>query len=1202
MYTMVRFRNAFVLALVLLLSTNLPAAAQRSTATLLGTVTDPSGAAIPEASVQAISADTGVSQSAMSDSQGRYRISDLPVGTFEIKAEKMGFQTVLKKGITLSIGAEIVVDFGMPVGQVAQTVTVEGEVSQVETTSAQISNLVEQTQIRELPLNGRNFEQLILLAPGVQTIGNINKGLYYGSANAFSVSGSRANGQAELLDDTDVNDYMNRGSGAGVLATSMGVDGIAEFQTLTNTYGAQFGGNGAVMNAVSKSGTNAFHGSLYEFFRNSALDARNFFDPAAITPYRRNQFGGTLGGPIKKDKMFFFVNYEGLRQGLGETKPYTVLDANARKGIINGVNVCSSVPTVSCPNPALVPGTNNFVNSNILPVLQFYSANVPLPISSNASTGIGGITETGNQPGTENYVLARYDWTISANDTIFARYLGDVANLIEPFAGAFNIWPSINRDHNQFATIEEKHIFSTNVINTAHLGYSRPLETSYTKASFPQFQFYPPGSGLIDATVSVTGASTIGGATSVNPIRLMQNKYSFGDDVLWTKGAHTLKLGALLTRVQSGTLQQFPGGGTWTFNSPTQFLQGSSSSFSGPIPGTSVQLYDASGNKLNTVQGTYGQRDFREFQYVGYIQDDWKVRPSLTFNIGLRWEPTSNPTERKNLLTAIINTPFGPGSVACATPGVGTCSPLGTVNAAGFTPVTNVYASNPSFHNLDPRIGLAWDPFKDHKTSIRVGYGIFHAVNVSRDYAAGYYFTPPWATGQSLNPTFPNLNPATFGGAPTVLFGFNRYIHTTPYMQQWNISVQREIMKNTILMLAYVGSHGVHLIAPPDENPPLLDGVPGAITLNAGQTLNSVVAPSLVCSGVGATCTTAGNTITCGGAPCSLASPTGQPIHDPQTGQVIFSNLVSTGGVVKIQQNRLVNPSFGVLDVAEAVGWSKYNGLQAGLTRRLTSGLQAQLSYTYSECTDIESGSWALDAGTIFTNTYNINADKGWCGYQVRHNFIMNSMYVLPFHGNRLLEGWQMSGIFSIHSGVPANFIDGFGQAYVNSSSASGTYNRPNYNPNGSVVVNGATLTCDNNPVYSNPKNNPMTQTEHLATANVFYVNPACFSLPPVGELGNLGRNTIIGPQAIDLDLAITKNTRISERFNVQFRAEFFNILNNVNFSQPALGIFTQGTIPVGQPGAGNATGGGNVASTAGQITSTATNSRQIQFGIKVMF
>ena len=221
------------------------------------------------------------------------------------------------------------------------------------------------------------------------------------------------------------------------------------------------------------------------------------------------------------------------------------------------------------------------------------------------------------------------------------------------------------------------------------------------------------------------------------------------------------------------------------------------------------------------------------------------------------------------------------------------------------------------------------------------------------------------------------------------------------------------------------------------------------------------------------------------------------------------------------------------------------------------NGLQLQLAYTYSECTDIESGSWGQDAGTIYENSFNHNQDRGYCAYQVRHNLTANGLYVLPFRGNRLAEGWQIGSIFTIHTGVPINVTDGFVYAWQNGSTA----NRPNYNPNGSVVVNHQTINCNNDPVFSNPMNNPMTQAEGLGSGNTWFVNPACYSLPPVGELGNLGRESLIGPGTIQLDTSLTKMTRINERLNVQFRAEFFNILNNVNFANPGAAIFTQGAI-----------------------------------------
>ena len=1086
MITNRRSRSMFLVGTILglLVCLAVQVRAQQATATISGTVTDPSGSAIPEATVSVTNVGTGARQTVVSDVQGRYKIADLPVGDYEVQTAKAGFQTVIRKGVKLNIGGETVVDFGVPIGQVAQTVTVEGEVSQVETTSSQISNLVEQTQIRELPLNGRNFEQLVLLAPGVVTFTNFSKGTFYGAGNGFSVSGSRPNGQAELLDDTDVMDYMNRGSGAGILGTSMGVDAIAEFQTLTNTYGAQFGGNGSVVNEVSKSGTNSFHGSAYEFLRNSALDARNFFDPPKITPFKRNQFGGTLGGPIKKDKMFFFTNYEGLRQSLGETLQYTVLDAQARNGFLpNSAGVY--VPAV--------PGKPGNVAPSVLPYLNFYSEHVPLPsgeiLKNGLPTGTGTIIESGNQPGSENYVLARYDWTISSKDSFFIRYLNDVANLTEPFSGAFALWPTKSRDHNQFATLEEKHIITNNLINTAHFGYSRPLETLTTPVSYPLFQYFP-GAGLPDGRIVITGlTSPFEGGIRQNPLRLMQNKFAYGDDVLWTKGAHTLRLGGLITRVQTGAIQDAPGGGEWDFNSPLLFLQGTASQYGGPTPGSSVVLTDGT-----VIGGTNGQRDFREIDYAAYVQDDWKMFPTFTFNIGVRYDPTSNPYCLKKTTpycTAVIPPPFGQGATGAIT--------------TGFTQVHNIYVHNPSFGNLDPRIGFAWDPFKNHKTSVRAGYGIFHAVIAARDFEPAYALTPPWAITTELNGTFPIIAAVQTG--LTVANGFSPYVDTTPVQQQWNLTVQHEIMKNTVLSIGYVGSHGTHLLVSRDDNPPI-------------------------------------------------------PTINPADGNLQFSTLQNG----KIVSNPLINKNFSYIDQSESTGWSKYNALQAGFVRRLTNNLQGQISYTYSECTDIGSGSFGLDAGTNFQNPYSPNDDRGWCAFHVRHNLVLNSMYTLPFHGNKLVDGWQLSGIFTHHTGVPVNVTDGFIQAFQNGTTA----NRPNRVPG------------DCNPVNKNPEQ----------PNGVFWINPACFTLPPVGELGNVARNYVIGPSAIDLDAAITKYTSINERIKLQFRAEFFNVLNNVNFGQPGGAIFTQGT-----------NGGGTPSATAGQVTSTGNyTSRQIQFGLKLLF
>ena len=293
---------------------------QAATTSISGRVSDPSGAAIPDAPVTIKNTATSATETAITDSQGRYTVPQLGIGTYDITVTKTGFQTAVRSGVTLTVGADLVIDFHLTLGQANESVNVSGEITQVETTSAAVSSLVNQTQMRELPLNGRDWEQLILLAPGVTSYPAGGSSALTSVANAYSISGTRPEGYSNMLDGEDVLNWWQRNAGADVTGTSLGIDAIAEFQTLTGTYGAQYAGNGGAIVAVTKSGTNEFHGSAYEFLRNSDLDARGFFDPgSSAPPFRRNQFGGTLGGPIKKNKVFFFMNYEGVQQVLDTT-------------------------------------------------------------------------------------------------------------------------------------------------------------------------------------------------------------------------------------------------------------------------------------------------------------------------------------------------------------------------------------------------------------------------------------------------------------------------------------------------------------------------------------------------------------------------------------------------------------------------------------------------------------------------------------------------------------------------------------------------------------------------------------------------------------------------------------------------------------------------------------------------------------------
>ena len=1112
--------------------------AAQSNATISGTVADTSSAAIPGATVQITNAETGAIQTRVTDAQGRYSIANLAIGTYEVQSEIQGFQKVVHQGIVLTVGREVVVDFAMPIGQVAETLTVTGQAVQVETTSATLSNLVDQTQIRDLPLNGRNFEQLITLAPGVLSFSNVTKGAFYGAADAFTVSGSRPNGQQILLDNTNVMTFENRGSGAGILGTSMGVDAIAEFQTLTNTYGAQYGGNGGVVNSISKSGTNTWHGSIFEFARNSRFDARHFFetrrnpgeDTAKPAPFSRNQFGGTIGGPIQHNRMFFFVNYEGLQQKLGVTNSYTVLNGLARRGYLPttaagakgpaGTYTCFGTATGNTPAEgpcAIAPA--------IQPILAFYNARVEMPQNEilNAAglpTGTGNVVYNASQPGQENYVLGRVDVNLSQKDSFYARYLYDFADLTDPLAGSYDLYPVDQQSHNQFFTLEEKRVYTNRLLGTTRVAYMRPLNQLLSHTKYSEMEFYP-GTGVPDGRITqitgLSGGGAILGPIRQNPLRLMYDRVNVGEDFIWSSGAHSLRFGGQVTRQHPSAIQNSPAAGEWTFNSIPLFLQGMADRYFGLQ--TQTRLTDGS-----IISGTDGQRDWTEYQYVAYVQDDWRIRQNFTANVGLRYSPTSNPTENNGKMTHIIPVPAFLGSVPC-TLGTPNCSPIGTVLTNAFTPVDRVYDKNASLKNLDPRIGIAWDPTHDYKTSVRGGFGIFHSIIEARDYEPGYALVPPYslvtvrgtnAVGATIGNALPfsQLPPASSRPGVAVSqsqqLGWNRFNTKTPYMMQWNVSVQRELAHQTVATVAYVGSAGRNNYGARDANPP-------------------------------------------------VATP--NPDYN-------FGLQFGSGTGTTLIENPLVNPNFGPVILAENISFSNYKALQLGLVRRLNNGWQSQVSYTWSKCEDTGSGSWGLDRGTNFQNPYAPDDDLGRCAFDLRHNVVVNGMYQLPFKGNAFVEGWQISGIFNFRSGLPVNVTNGIITAFDNQGSA----NRPNYVPNASG--------CNGDPVLPADKRFP-------TSGNPRWINTACFQLPRLGELGNTPRNFVNGPNYMNVDAALIKNVSGIGPWSVQLRAEVFNVFNRTNFNVPSAGIFA---------------GSGAVNPTAGTFTGIVGSARQFQFGVKVQF
>ena len=893
------------------------AAAQAVRATVLGTVTDRTGGVLPGATVNVTNTETGVVQSTAADSQGRYTVNSLLPATYNVEASLSGFQTVLRQGVRLVVGSQTVVDFTLGPSAVEETITVTADVPVVDTVSVALGTVIEQKQMAELPLLDRSYSKLIVLAPGANEVPAATAGgqfqQFFGRQPQYTVSGARPEGQVFLMDNTNVQNYWNRGSGSGQLGTTLGVEAIAEYQVLTNTYSAQFGGNGVAINAITKSGTNQSHGSLFEYYRNDRFDASNYFDTLLGRPdptLQKHQFGGSLGGPLVRNKAFYFVTYEGLRQTIGQTQAINVPDANARIGIINAVNVG--------------------VHPAIAPVLQLY----PLPTRQTpeqATQGIGRVDLTNETPGDENYVVGRFDYTVSNTTNLFVRYTGDLASVFEPNSGsAIPLWNSDDKTSNHYVTAELRQIVTPTIANTLRFGATRTREASTrTDLDNGLLVFFP---GRMSGTVNPgSGVAGVGG-NQVLPFRQRQTRTIVGDDMVWGAGGHSLKFGVEYER--QTTLVDLPlfGDGAWTFPSLTAFLQNQPSLFLGALPGA-----------------TDAARNIEEWRLVSYVHDEWRLANRVTLNLGLRYDPRSIPT--LDTAAALVD----------------------LAQSTGFTNITQAFSRNPTLRNWEPRVGIAFDPFGNQKTSIRAGYGIFHSPITANRLGPAYALNPPFALGAQVRlpfppvPVFPTPNPAASQISQMQALDFE--MNDSPRLHQWNVNVQREVLPGTSVTLAYVGSRGDHLQRQRDTNP---------------------VTPRTL--------------------------PDGTVVYGSRNGAQTISNP-------------RVNTQFAALISANSYAKSDYDSFQAALNRRFSSNVQSQVSYTLSRCRDTTSGNSLFEGGTAATNPYDEEYDYGLCQIDRTHNLRASAIYQMPFTANAFVTGWQVSAIVSAVSGATFTPLVGFDQA-----------------------------------------------------------------------------------------------------------------------------------------------------------------------------
>ena len=1173
-------KTVLSLALALSLCFLLPrgARAQVTGATLKGVISDASGSPVPNAKVTATNIATGVATTTTTNATGTYNFANVNPGNYQVSATSTGFSKAITT-VTLSVGTLQVQNFALKVGEAQQTVEVTAATPQINTNSSTLSSVVGQQMIVQLPLNGRDWASLATLQPGVaqvrtQEVVTQPGGQLRGLGMQMTINGNRPTQNVYRLDGIIVNDYSNAGPG-NVLGENVGVDAIQEFSVMTSNYSAQYGfTSGGVINAITKSGTDKFHGSAYEFIRNSALDAANFFENANGIPkgaFRRNQFGVSAGGPLKKNKIFLFANYEGLRQSTALPLNAKVLTPNARLGILQGV----APLTGPCPyanSTNLAPGQAGVCVDNT--VAKFINEMDPLPNGGvNINGNLASRTVDAQEPVVDNFFTFRSDFNLSNTDTFHVSYYQDHSSWHKPNALGTAI-TGFEVPH-EAISLEETHVFTPSLINTVRLGYNRSnllspavanLLPASTDTSFGVLPGLPaPGLG---ALAGGNGGGRLTGFGGYNPgdgFDQWTGMAQLFDDASYTVGNHSISLGAMALRDHDNMINSSSGGGSVGFSSLTDFLQN--------IPNTvrmpTVDPFTPGGNTIH---------HYRAWVLAGYLMDDWHARSNLTLNIGVRYEMEPIMQETQNKVISLKNIWSNPSGC--------TYQNGQTVGCANFR--TKIFTTNPTIHNIEPRLGFSWDPWGDGKTAVRGGFGIFDVLPMPFMIGLNPLQTAPAGPEVDLSapgqgtfgaPAFLNgggVNPQSFYGvyAAAVASGSTAnaaqrwaYVQPNPkrnYVSQWNFNIQRQLSKSTALTVAYAGSRTYHNVFQTDT----------LNTVMPYKTSAGYLFPNPIGSGcLGALCTTTDTNL---GLPANYsANPTG------------------------IVPGLLINPYTALIqsEVWNSAAW--YESMQVNLTRKMTNNLFFQASFTWQKSLDTSSGSFAGDnfAADVTPTIpwYDPSLIKGPSDFNVPKSLVINTLYQAP--GNSLTgpmaviaKGWQIGSIITASDGVPLwplSGIEGDPMGQLNGE--------PMAIPTLAPGCNTHNVVSPGNVQYLNPNCFIPAQAPSQAFYNApaplgcdkSYPYPTCMNL-----FGTLGRNSIIGPSLFNMDFSLMKDfalSNVKEGFHAQFRAEFFNVLNHTNFQAPVDNLESLSPTGTVEPG-------------FGQIDSTLTPNREIQFGLKLLW